>query len=481
MMRNISVLVILLSLVFFSGCAARRAIKPEERMPVASDFQAWADANHNGQLEAPEIEELARAMRILLKEPHGVQSPMDEFFDWNRDGFIDPDELERIRFQLFERQVPKLYRLKPRLARILDQNNDKRLDPGEVHFLLDFFFFNPNFRRPHKISNPIDEKIDKNKNGFIEEGEIEELEGALYRNIALLPLDISPPKEPLEKRPAGERGPEGEGFPVVTIIDEHLDLNGDRIVDKQELREVLMIARQEEHQIDQHNKIEHLFDLNRDGFLSADELFHGRELFFRPHPVDPHFQMDLELDNNRDGFIDPQEIGIAAGYSPVGDLEPFDELLERPDRGESERTEKPEQRKNLKALEGKKIAVVGLNITGKTVDQETAEGLILFIENAFVNVGTVKVVDRQNITSIISEHEFQQSDLTDEKTAVQIGKLSGADIIVIGSISYVGGKYYLNIKLINADTAEISGSSIAEASESSEFYNMCNEAVNKLF
>lgn len=49
--------------------------------------------------------------------------------------------------------------------------------------------------------------------------------------------------------------------------------------------------------------------------------------------------MDLELDTNRDGFIDPQEIGIAAGYSPVGDLPPFDELLERPDPGESERTE----------------------------------------------------------------------------------------------------------------------------------------------
>ncbi len=91
------------------------------------------------------------------------------------------------------------------------------------------------------------------------------------------------------------------------------------------------------------------------------------------------------------------------------------------------------------------------------------------------------MVDRQNITKIVQEYEFQQSDLTDESTAVEIGKLSGADIIVIGSISYVGDNYYLNIKLISVETAEIIGSSIADAKTANEFYEMCNEAVYKLF
>ncbi|MBA7626250.1 hypothetical protein ES703_33695 [subsurface metagenome] len=90
-------------------------------------------------------------------------------------------------------------------------------------------------------------------------------------------------------------------------------------------------------------------------------------------------------------------------------------------------------------------------------------------------------MDRQNIAKILKEYEFQQSDLTDESTAVEIGKLSGADIIVIGSISYVGKLYYLNIKLISVETAEIIGSSIANAADATEFYEMCNEAVFKLF
>jgi hypothetical protein len=52
---------------------------------------------------------------------------------------------------------------------------------------------------------------------------------------------------------------------------------------------------------------------------------------------------------------------------------------------------------------------------------------------------------------------------------------------VIGSISFVGEQYYLNIKLIAVETGEIIGSSIADASQAAEFYEMCNEAVFKLF
>jgi PBP1b-binding outer membrane lipoprotein LpoB len=137
--------------------------------------------------------------------------------------------------------------------------------------------------------------------------------------------------------------------------------------------------------------------------------------------------------------------------------------------------------KKLGTIQDRKLAVVGISSGTKNVDAETAGGVKVFIENAFVNVGKVRVVDRQNIDKIVKEYEFQQSDLTDEATAVKIGKLSGADIIVIGSISYVGSKYYLNIKLIAVETGEIIGSSIDDAQEADDFYEMCNEAVYKLF
>ena len=115
------------------------------------------------------------------------------------------------------------------------------------------------------------------------------------------------------------------------------------------------------------------------------------------------------------------------------------------------------------------------------MDSETAAGIIMFIENAFVNVGKVKVVDRAHIEEVYEELEFQLTGSIDESTAVEIGKLSGAEIIVIGSINRVGGQFYLNTKLITVETAEIIGSSIAQAESAAGFLEMANQAVYKLF
>lgn len=69
----------------------------------------------------------------------------------------------------------------------------------------------------------------------------------------------------------------------------------------------------------------------------------------------------------------------------------------------------------------------------------------------------------------------------DESTAVKIGQLSGADIIVIGRINRVGGQFYLNIKLITVENAEIIRSSIAQAPDATGFLEMANQSVYKLF
>ena len=135
----------------------------------------------------------------------------------------------------------------------------------------------------------------------------------------------------------------------------------------------------------------------------------------------------------------------------------------------------------LGKIQDRKLAVISLDTQTARVDEETAAGIIVFVENAFVNVGKVRVVERKNIEEILAEYEFQSSALIDENTAIEIGKLSGADIIVIGSINRVGGIFYLNIKLIDVKTAEIIGSNIARAKDESEFLDMCNQAVYMLF
>jgi len=286
-------------------------------------------------------------------------------------------------------------------------------------------------------------------------------------------------------------------YPVRTTVDDHLDLNRDGQVDEREMERILRFLSGETEVLERSEMLFRLFDRNSDGRIPDSEMTEAIDRYLLPRPIvsgAPDESWERPQDRNRDGFLDPEEIGIAAGVSAGGDIPTIPERLERRQwelaREEETSAETDQQRqeryesefyKKLGQIQDRKLAVVGITSGTRTLDEETTSGVMVFIENAFVNVGKVRVVDRQNIAKIVKEYEFQAGDLTDETTAVEIGKLSGADIIVIGSISYVGSIYYLNIKLISVETAEIIGSSIADAQNATEFFDMCNEAVFTLF
>lgn len=54
-----------------------------------------------------------------------------------------------------------------------------------------------------------------------------------------------------------------------------------------------------------------------------------------------------------------------------------------------------------------------------------------------VNSGEVSVVEREEISRIMDEARFSQSDLTDPSRAMEIGKLLGADYMIFGAITTV--------------------------------------------
>jgi Ca2+-binding EF-hand superfamily protein len=455
-----------------------------------------------------------------LREPHELTDfPLDRIMDRNQDGLVDEEEIRDTALgigwiiaimplepldEVLGREAEMLAEMPDQgerfpvrnfLDELADLNGDGMLEPRELEIR------EVALEKPHEVESEFDRRIDFNKDGMIEEFEI--------RRAVRAEEFIEP-----------ERA-EMEAFPVRTPIDAIMDLNEDGHVDPAEIEILLSILTNAPTDFQPPRQLYRLFDDNENGRIDRQELFMILERFLRPHPADPDLPMDKELDVNKDGFVGPEEIGVAAGVTEFGEIPSIEELLERmrwmeeipegprelaarerereADAEESAAEEAGEEREDVREtaaspvplesdfyrklgeIQDKKLAVVGLTSTTKAVDRETTDGIVVFVENAFVNVGKVKVVDRQNIEKIMAEHEFQQSDVTDETTAVQIGKLAGANIIVIGSISYVGERYYLNIKLISVETAEIMGSSIADAAEASQFLDMTNEAVYKLF
>lgn len=72
------------------------------------------------------------------------------------------------------------------------------------------------------------------------------------------------------------------------------------------------------------------------------------------------------------------------------------------------------------------------------VNQDVGKGVADLLVEKLVNTGTYSVIERKAIDKILAEQNFSNSDRADANTAAKLGKLLGADAIVLGSIVQFG-------------------------------------------
>jgi TolB-like protein len=98
-------------------------------------------------------------------------------------------------------------------------------------------------------------------------------------------------------------------------------------------------------------------------------------------------------------------------------------------------------------------SVAVLSISSK--DRDTATFVIDELEYQLVDSHRFKVVDRKTLDAIRSEQKFQLSGDVDDNSAVSIGKMLGANIVITGSVTGTGSTQRLTIKALNVQTAQI--------------------------
>lgn len=70
-------------------------------------------------------------------------------------------------------------------------------------------------------------------------------------------------------------------------------------------------------------------------------------------------------------------------------------------------------------------------------------------------VDTLQMVERIRLKEITDEMKFAASGLVDEKTAVKVGKLAGAQVLVLGSFQKAGNRLRINSRFVDASTGSI--------------------------
>jgi len=74
-----------------------------------------------------------------------------------------------------------------------------------------------------------------------------------------------------------------------------------------------------------------------------------------------------------------------------------------------------------------------------------------------VNDRSFILVDRQQLSTIRTELNFQMSGEVDDATAQSVGRMAGAQIIISGAVSRIGSLYRLRIRALSVESAQIAG------------------------
>jgi len=102
---------------------------------------------------------------------------------------------------------------------------------------------------------------------------------------------------------------------------------------------------------------------------------------------------------------------------------------------------------------GSKIVILNIESVSANLSEYIIDELIA---NA-VNDKAFSVVDRRQLAAIQSEQKFQMSGAVDDKDALAIGKLFGAQTIISGTMRNIGGRFRLTIRALAVQTAQVQG------------------------
>ncbi len=105
----------------------------------------------------------------------------------------------------------------------------------------------------------------------------------------------------------------------------------------------------------------------------------------------------------------------------------------------------------LCSQEKKVITVLDFSINN--VSENDMKSITSFLSAALFDTGVYQVIDASQRNAILQELSFSSSGCVDESCQLEIGKMLSAEMIVVGDIGLLGGRYILTAKLLETETS----------------------------
>jgi TolB-like protein len=104
----------------------------------------------------------------------------------------------------------------------------------------------------------------------------------------------------------------------------------------------------------------------------------------------------------------------------------------------------------------KTVAVLAFdNYTGKADYDPLGKGIASMMISDLSSVDQIQVLERDRIQDVVKEMDAQQTKYYDSTTAVKVGRLAGAQYVVVGSFSSLDPKMRIDTRVVRVETGEV--------------------------
>ena len=89
------------------------------------------------------------------------------------------------------------------------------------------------------------------------------------------------------------------------------------------------------------------------------------------------------------------------------------------------------------------------------VDTVLAEAVSENLRTMIIQTKIYNVIERSQVEKLLAEHEFSLTGVTEDKTALKIGQLANADLIMLGSLNKISEIYTITVRVLDVESGVV--------------------------
>lgn len=135
---------------------------------------------------------------------------------------------------------------------------------------------------------------------------------------------------------------------------------------------------------------------------------------------------------------------------------------------------------NISAQEGSSPTMAVMDVVATNSSDVKAQVVYEYIVDVVNRANLYTLVERSALQAAIKEMKINSSGMIDDSTAAQIGKLVGAEFILISNLIVDDGITYLSTRIIAVQTGQVSNTAVLQAGDSENIASLTNRTISQL-